>query len=120
YGNRYRTRYDSHMSFQFYNLGNTNILNPQLDPDFRLVIYGPGQSIIYQLDPHSNFSDVVNIDPRSGVMAFRVPFPMAKTTTKQDDIRMDSSYSQVEQLFNGDRDDVYNQGRTQSNFTVHI
>src|SRR6185503_3778489 len=37
YGSRYSSVFDSHMSFQFYNLGNRDILNPQLDPDFRLI-----------------------------------------------------------------------------------
>jgi hypothetical protein len=117
YGNHYGNRYDSHMSFQFYNLGFPNVLNPQLDPDFKLVIYGSNQTPVFQLDAKSNFSDVVNFDPRSGTMAFRVPFPFAKTGNT--DLKMDAAFSRVEDLF-VESTDVYNQQTPQSNFTIHV
>jgi hypothetical protein len=120
YGRRYGNQWDSHMSFQFYNLGNRDILSPSLDPDFKLVVYGTNQTPIYQLNPLDNFSDVVNFDARQGLMTFRVPFPFAKSTSGPNDLRMDSGFTKVEQVFQPNGEDSYNLGRAQQNFTIHM
>ena len=121
YGTLYGAQqYDSHMSMQYYNLQSRDILNPQLDPDFKLVVYGANQVPIYQLDRLSNYSDVVDFDTRLGVMRFRVPFPFAKTTSGPNDLRMDGAFTKVEDVYSPDREDAYSVVRRLSNFTVHV
>ncbi len=120
YGRRYPSEYDSHMSFQFYDMGNRDILNPQLDPDFKLVVYGSNNTPIYELDPRSNFSDVVEFDTRLGVMRFRTPFPFKKGLAIPQQLKMDSAFLGVEANFVPDQDDVYNFVRTQGNYQIHL
>ncbi len=112
--------YDSHMSFQYYNLGRSDILYPQNDPDFRLIIYGADQRPRYELDPRSNFSDVVDFDARLGIMRFRSPFPFKKGLSDASELRMDTNYSKVEEVFGGTQEDIYRRNSPQQNFTIHV
>lgn len=113
--------YDSHMSFQFYNLGNRDILNPQLDPDFKLIIYGTDQKSVYELNNRTDFSNVVEFDTRLGVMRFRVPFPFQSSLGSTHDLGMDlGSFTKVEQAFPGAADDIYNRSTSAHNFVIHV
>jgi hypothetical protein len=113
--------FDSHMSFQFYNLGNRDILNPQLDPDFKLVIYGGDQKSVYELNNRTDFSNVVQFDTRLGLMEFRVPFPFQKSLSNTHDLAMDlGSFNKVEQPLPGSSDDVYNFTTPTHNYTIHV
>jgi hypothetical protein len=121
YGSAYTTQYDSHMSMQFYKLNNRDILNPQLDPDFKLVVYRANQSVLFQLDPNSNYSDIVNFDTRLGWMQFRVPFPFRAGVSGSEQLRMDPAGNAVETVFSGEQSDAYNRGPNRTNnFTVHV
>jgi hypothetical protein len=116
------SQYDSHMSMQYYRLNGRDILNPQLDPDFKLIIYNANQVPIYQLDPRSDFSDVVRFDLRQGWMAFRVPFPFKSTTTDANGLRMSPNFHEVEEAFSPDQNDAYNRdpAKRTNRFTIHV
>lgn len=119
YGSQYANQFDSHMSMQFYRLNGRDILNPQLDPDFKLQIYA-GPSIFFELDPRSNFSDIVEFDLRQGWMRFRVPFPFRQGNTA-DRLRMDPAFNAVEEVFSPDLADAYSRSSNRvSNFRIHV
>lgn len=117
YGAAYSNQYDSHMSMQYYKLNGRDILNPQLDPDFKLKISTPSQTV-FELDPRSNFSNVVEFDTRLGWMRFRLPFPFKQGNT---DFAMDPSFSRVETVFSPNLADAYSLGTNRANnYTIHI
>ncbi len=90
YGSRYgAAQYDAHMSCQFYNLGDRDILPPGSDPDFKLNVYGPNQTLIYPLNV-SGYTNYVNFDLQGGWMrGSRCPIPFAKSVSSQQDMTMD-------------------------------
>ncbi|MES2201546.1 MAG: hypothetical protein V4498_04785, partial [candidate division FCPU426 bacterium] len=120
YGSRYTSQYDGHMSLQVYSLGYRDILNPQLDPDFKMIIYGSDQRPIYELDHQHNFSDVVGFDPRQGAMIFRVPYPFKKGLANPSDLKMDPGFNKSEDTLVSGSQDAYNQTQPIHNYTVHL
>jgi len=115
------SKYDAHMSCQFYSLGDRDILPPASDPDFKMIVYGPNQSVIYQLDPRSDFSNVAAFDTHGGWLRFTVPYPFAKTTSGPGDLQADPpAYSKLIAPLNSSQADAYNAPARVSNFNIHI
>jgi hypothetical protein len=121
YGTRYgASQYDAHMSCQFYNLGDRDILAPEKDPDFKLNVYGPNQTLIYPLNV-SGYTNYVNFDLQGGWMRWQVPYPFAKTTTNSGDLFMDiPGYTKALTPLNSAQADAYDVVNRISNFTIHI
>ncbi len=113
--------YDTHMSFQIYSLNATNILDPKLDPDFKFIIYGSDQKAIYELAGRSDFSDVLTVDSKLGLMQFRTPFPFKKGNSSPDDFRMDmGTFSKIQEINQLPAGDVYHKDPPIHNFTIHM
>ena len=120
FGSQYGSQqYDGHMSCQFYNLGDRDILDPKLDPDFKLVIYGPNQAIVWQLDPRTDYTPVVDFDTRLGIMRFRVPYPFAKGN-QYPQMALDTAFDQDTVALNSNQADAYDAVQRTNNFTIHV
>jgi hypothetical protein len=115
------SQYDGHMSCQFYSLGDRDILDPKLDPDFKLIVYGSNQSVVYQIDPRTDFSGVVGFDTRLGIMMFRVPYPFGQGNTGANMVWTGTSTgSSDDTALNTGRADAYSLTQKTNNFTVHV
>ena len=125
YGKAGAISYDSHMSFQFYNLGNRDIIDPQLDPDFKLVIYGTDQKAVYQLNNRTDFSSVIQFDTRNGLMRFRVPYPFQQTLgSNPSQLALDPNPTiangEIGTTFPGNNADIYHSQLATHNYTIHV
>jgi len=113
------TSYDGHMCAEFYSLGDRQIMDPKLDPNFKFIIYGPNQSIVYQMDPRSDYTNVVNFDTTLGNMRFRVPYPFAQGNGAGQ-MQGESPFGDVTVPYNGSNLDCYNLVQRTSNYTIHV
>lgn len=121
YGSQFgASKYDAHMSCQFYSLGDRDILPPAQDPDFKLAIYGPNQTLVYQADSSSiNTSNPpVTFDTINGLMRFAVPYPFAKGTAGPGDLLPNATNLVAQEL--SSQQDCYNAPARVNNFTIHI
>jgi len=115
------TAYDQHMLCQYYDLGNRNILDPKVDPDFRLsIVDSKNNSTLLPppTDPSSALTYV--IDPVLGLLEFVAPYPFQlnaeQPTTFQSNVQLQSIYSTGIQTGNAD---AYRQP-PQSNYHIHV
>jgi hypothetical protein len=114
-------RYDAHMSCQFYSLGNRDILNPQLDPDFKFVIYGRDKTPVFEADSKTLRSNILQIDSRTGMAMFQVPYPFKQEMSYPADITLDESFSKMEEPIDTTKQDVYNrEASNRSNYTINV
>ncbi|HTA17225.1 MAG TPA: hypothetical protein VK786_05725, partial [bacterium] len=97
-----------------------DILAPEKDPDFKLNIYGPNQTLIYSLNP-SGYTNIVSFDLQGGWIRFQVPYPFAKNVSSQGDLAMDiPGYTKTLTGLNPAQADAYDVVNRVSNFTAHI
>ncbi len=114
------TGYDGHMSCQFYSMGQREILDPSQDPNFKFIIYGPNNSVVYQLGAGTDYTGVVNFNTTMGIMVFRVPYPFQQGNSQAQMTADYPVFSDVGVPYNGNKQDCYNLVQRVSNYSIYV
>lgn len=108
------TSYDAHMLCQFYDLGNRNILDPKVDPDFRIsIVDSKNNSTLLPPPTDPSSANIYVIDPVLGLLKFVAPYPFALGQAFGTNQPLNST------PINTNQADAYRQP-SQSNYHVHV